>query len=38
MFPLDGVAKGIQAKFNIAKVLGIKINCVERFLEKTGLK
>jgi len=27
----------IEAKFNIARVLDVKINCVERFKERTGL-
>lgn len=35
--PKDGAAKGIEAKFRIADLLGIKINSVERFKEKTGL-
>ena len=35
--PLPGVAKGIEAKFNMAKVLDIDINCVKRFLERTSL-
>jgi len=35
--PLPGVAKGIEAKFNIAKVLDIDINCVKRFKERTSL-
>lgn len=30
--------KGIEAKFNIAKVLDININCVDKFIEKTGMK
>ena len=29
--PLPGIAKGIEAKFRIADVLGIEINCVKRF-------
>ncbi len=29
--PLPGVAKGIEAKFNIAEVLDIPVNCVGRF-------
>ncbi len=29
--PLPGCAKGIEAKFRIAEVLGIDINCVQRF-------
>jgi dimethylamine--corrinoid protein Co-methyltransferase len=32
--PLPGCAKGIEAKFRIAEVLGIDINCVQRFKEK----
>lgn len=36
--PPDGAAKGIEAKFRIAKLLNIKINSVERFKEKAGLK
>jgi len=27
----------IEAKFNIARVLDVPINCVERFKERTGL-
>jgi dimethylamine--corrinoid protein Co-methyltransferase len=27
----------IEAKFNIARVLDVKINCVERFKERAGL-
>ena len=33
--PLD--ARSIEAKFRIAEVLGIDINCVRRFKAKTGL-
>lgn len=29
--PPDGSAIGIQAKFNIARLLGIEINCVNKF-------
>jgi len=32
-----GVAKGIDAKFRVADVLGIEINCVNRFKKKVGL-
>ena len=35
--PLPGVPKGIEAKFNIARVLDIDINCVKRFKERTRL-
>lgn len=34
--PLPGVPKGIEAKFNMAKVLDIEINCVKRFQERTS--
>jgi dimethylamine--corrinoid protein Co-methyltransferase len=34
--PLD--ARGIEAKFRIAEVLGIDINCVRRFRGKAGLR
>lgn len=36
--PNDGAAKGLEAKVHIARALGIKINSVERFKRKTGLK
>ena len=32
--PLPGCAKGIEAKFRIAQVLGIDINCVQRFKDR----
>jgi dimethylamine--corrinoid protein Co-methyltransferase len=35
--PLPECAKGIEAKFRIAEVLGIDINCVQRFKAKTAL-
>jgi len=35
--PLPGVPKGIEAKFNIARVLDIDINCVKRFRERAKL-
>jgi dimethylamine--corrinoid protein Co-methyltransferase len=35
--PLPGMAKGIEAKFNMAKVLDIDINCVKRFKERVSL-
>lgn len=37
MTPVPGVAKGIEAKFNIARVLDIQVNCVERFKKRTGM-
>lgn len=36
--PDPGAAKGIEAKIRIAKLLGIRINAVEQFKNKTGLK
>jgi len=35
--PPDGAAKGIEAKFRIAELLGIRINSVECFKRKAGL-
>ena len=35
--PLPGVPKGIEAKFNVAKVLEIEINCVNRFKQRAKL-
>jgi dimethylamine--corrinoid protein Co-methyltransferase len=37
MSPLPGCAKGIEAKFNIAQVLDININCVNRFKGRTTI-
>jgi len=34
---LPGRPKGIEAKFNIAKVLDIEINSVNKFKQKTGM-
>ena len=34
---LPGMAKGIESKFRIAEVLGIEINCLDRFRERSGL-
>jgi len=36
MTPLPGFPKGIEAKFNIAKVLDIDINCVKGFIARTS--
>ena len=36
MSPQAGDAKGIEAKFRIAEVLGIDINCVNKFKNKVG--
>ena len=35
---VPGVAKGMAAKIRIAELLDIKINCVEQFKKKTGLR
>jgi dimethylamine--corrinoid protein Co-methyltransferase len=35
--PLPGCPKGIEAKFNIARVLELDINCVKRFRERASL-
>lgn len=35
--PLPGCPKGIEAKFNIARELDLKINCVDRFRSRAGL-
>ena len=35
--PVAGSPKGIEAKVNIAQVLGIDINCVNRFKKRTGM-
>jgi len=37
MTPLPECAKGIEAKFNISRVLDIDINCVNRFKKRTGM-
>jgi len=37
MSPQAGDAHGIEAKFRIAEVLDIDINCVNRFKSKVGL-
>ena len=37
MMPLAHTTKGIECKFNIARALNIKVNCLEAFKTKTGL-
>ncbi len=37
MMPLGGTAKGLECKFNIARVLDLNINCLNRFKQKAGL-
>jgi hypothetical protein len=32
------LAKGIETKFRIAELLGLEINCVNRFKQRSGLK
>jgi dimethylamine--corrinoid protein Co-methyltransferase len=36
LMPLPGCAKGIEAKIRIAEVLGIDINCVRCFRDRTS--
>lgn len=36
--PYDNANIGMEAKFRISEVLGIKINSVERFKERAGIK
>ena len=36
--PFNGANIGMEAKFKISEVLGIKINSVERFKERAGIK
>jgi len=35
--PHPGCPMGIEAKFNIAEVLGIEINCVNKFKQRAGI-
>jgi len=35
--PLPGIVKGMEAKFRIANLLGIEINCVKRFKNSVSL-
>lgn len=37
LMPFGGNARGIQCKFNIARILDIKINCVERFRQYAAI-
>lgn len=36
--PFNGANIGMEAKFRISELLGIKINSVERFKERAGIK
>ena len=38
VFQVPELAKGIETKFRIAELLGIEINCVNRFKQRSGLK
>jgi len=38
MTPFPGKVKGIEAKFRIAELLGIEINCVNRFKDRISGK
>ena len=31
-------SRGMEAKINISRLLDLKINCVEKFMQKTGMK
>jgi len=35
--PTDGAAINVEAKIHMEKILGIPINCVDRFYERAGL-
>jgi dimethylamine--corrinoid protein Co-methyltransferase len=37
MMPLGRTPKGLECKFNIARVLDLDINCLTRFRERAGL-
>ena len=37
MMPLGNTPKGIECKFNIARQLDIKVNCLARFRNNAGL-
>jgi dimethylamine--corrinoid protein Co-methyltransferase len=37
MMPLGGTPKGLECKFNIARVLDLNINCLNRFKRMAGL-
>jgi dimethylamine--corrinoid protein Co-methyltransferase len=37
VFESPGVAKGIDAKFRIAELLDLDINCVSKFKERVGM-
>jgi dimethylamine--corrinoid protein Co-methyltransferase len=37
MMPLGGTPKGLECKFNIARVLDLDINCLKRFKRMAGL-
>ena len=37
MMPLGDTPKGLECKFNIARVLDLDINCLKRFKSRAGL-
>jgi dimethylamine--corrinoid protein Co-methyltransferase len=37
MMPLGGTPKGLECKFNMARVLDLEINCLKRFKRMAGL-
>jgi dimethylamine--corrinoid protein Co-methyltransferase len=37
MMPLGNTPKGLECKFNIARVLDLDINCLKRFKARAGL-
>jgi dimethylamine--corrinoid protein Co-methyltransferase len=37
MMPLGGTPKGLECKFNMARVLDLDINCLKSFKRKAGL-
>ncbi len=38
IMPLPGCAKGIEAKFRQSEVLGVDINCVDRFKDRAQVQ
>jgi len=38
VYQMPGMAKGIETKFRIAELLGIEINSLKRFKQRSGLK
>jgi dimethylamine--corrinoid protein Co-methyltransferase len=38
VYQVPGAAKGIETKFRISELLGIEINSLKRFKERSGIK